>query len=177
MWKQRTLQPSLDESMIVTGSDCPVLSRITASIETGFRSSRGIQPGIRPRIHNSRSLRRERKLVSHSKMLANRQCRNGKDDGFGLTLAAFFSSSSAYGGGSTVIRACFIPHRKHRKRRATPRNSIRPTPFMAALALSVRDDPQWQHSTFRAHPKRARSPVVRTCLVDIPVGYAERNDS
>jgi hypothetical protein len=33
------------------------------------------------------------------------------------------------------------------------------------------------HSTLSAHRKRIRSPVVRTCLVDIRVRYAHENDS
>lgn len=100
-----------------------------------------------------------------------------RTDKLAVVCKLYAPTATSHTGGSTVSRACFIPHRKHRKRRATPRNSIKPSPFTAALALSVRDDPQWQHSTFRAHPKRARSPVVRTCLVDIQLEYAEWNDS
>jgi len=55
-----------------------------------------------------------------------------------------------------------------RNRFAAPRISTKPKPFTAAFALSVRVELQWVHSTLSAHPKRIRSPVLRTCFVDIP---------
>jgi hypothetical protein len=86
-------------------------------------------------------------------------------------------SAAAYTGGSTVSRACFIPQRKHRNRRAKPLSSTCPASVTASAASNVRDEPQWQHSTFSPQPNRTRSAVVRTCFVDIATAYPQRNDS
>lgn len=66
-----------------------------------------------------------------------------------------------------MIRAAFIPRRMQRNRLGAPLSSTNPKRFTAAFALSVRDELQCLHSTFRAQSKRMRSPVVRTCLVDM----------
>jgi len=46
-------------------------------------------------------------------------------------------AGAAYTGGSTTTLACFMPHRRQRKRRATACNGTIPRAFTAAIALSV----------------------------------------
>ena len=63
--------------------------------------------------------------------------------------------------------AVFAPQREHFDRAWTWVRGVEPKAITACGAVSVRDAPQPVQSTRRAAPKRTRSPVVRTCLVDI----------
>jgi hypothetical protein len=76
-----------------------------------------------------------------------------------------------------MIVARFVPHRMQRKRRDKPVRSTSPSPLTAEVALTVRVEWQCVQSILSAHPNLMRSPVVRTCFVDIPTRYADENDS
>jgi hypothetical protein len=76
-----------------------------------------------------------------------------------------------------VIFACLRPHLMQRILRAKALSSTNPASVTASAAWNVRHDPQWLQSTFRPQPKRTRSPVVRTCFVDIYRGQLGENVS
>ena len=80
-------------------------------------------------------------------------------------------------GGSTISVGSFFPHREHFDLANTVVKGANPNAATASCALSVRVAPHPRQSILSAAPKRTRSPVVRTCFVDIPARYAGENDS